>query len=71
MELLLENYFRAVFEPMKSITAKIRSLSGLTGDGCNLVNQSNAAAGPSCDSRVGPHRPPAGNWLGIYKQEAG
>jgi hypothetical protein len=37
-ELLQENYFHAVFEAMKSITAKIRSLTGLTGDGCDLVH---------------------------------
>lgn len=37
-ELLEENYFHAVFEAMKSITAKIRTLSGLTGDGCDLVH---------------------------------
>lgn len=37
-ELLQENYFHAVFEAMKSITSKIRSLSGLTGDGCDLVH---------------------------------
>jgi uncharacterized protein (TIGR02391 family) len=37
-ELLQENYFHAVFEAMKSITAKIRSLSGSTGDGCDLVH---------------------------------
>ncbi len=37
-ELLEENYFHAVFEAMKSITSKIRSLSGLTGDGCDLVH---------------------------------
>lgn len=37
-ELLEENYFHAVFEAMKSITAKIRSLSGQTGDGCDLVH---------------------------------
>ena len=36
-ELLDENYFHAVFEAMKSITAKIRTLSGLSGDGCDLV----------------------------------
>lgn len=38
-ELLQENYFHAVFEAMKSITAKIRNLSGLTGDGCDLVHE--------------------------------
>jgi uncharacterized protein (TIGR02391 family) len=37
-ELVEENYFHAVFEAMKSITAKIRTLSGLTGDGCDLVH---------------------------------
>jgi len=37
-ELLEENYFHAVFEAMKSITSKIRTLSGLSGDGCDLVH---------------------------------
>jgi len=37
-ELLEENYFHAVFEAMKSITTKIRLLSGLSGDGCDLVH---------------------------------
>ena len=37
-ELLDENYFHAVFEAMKSITAKMRKMSGLTGDGCDLVH---------------------------------
>jgi uncharacterized protein (TIGR02391 family) len=36
-ELLTENYFHAVFEAMKSITAKVRTLSGLSGDGSELV----------------------------------
>lgn len=38
-ELVEENYFHAVFEAMKSITAKIRTLSGLSCDGCDLVNR--------------------------------
>jgi len=38
-ELLQENYFHAVFEATKSIAAKIRRLSGLTGDGATLINQ--------------------------------
>ena len=38
-ELLQKNYFHAVFEAMKSIAAKIRSLSGLTSDGAKLVQQ--------------------------------
>ena len=39
-EILANNYFHAVFEAMKSITARIRVLSGLTMDGCDLVDQS-------------------------------
>ncbi len=46
-ELLQENYFHAVFEAMKSISAKIRSLSGLTGDGAELVTQA-FALGRDC-----------------------
>lgn len=38
-EILAENYFHAVFEAMKSVTAKIRGMSGLTGDGSELVDQ--------------------------------
>ncbi len=37
--LLQKNYFHAVFEAMKSITAKIRNLSGLTCDGAQLVER--------------------------------
>ena len=37
-EILQENFFHAVFEAMKSITSKIRGLSGLTGDGADLVH---------------------------------
>jgi uncharacterized protein (TIGR02391 family) len=38
-ELLQENYFHAVFEAMKSIASKIRSISGLTSDGAQLVQE--------------------------------
>ena len=38
-ELLQENYFHAVLEAMKSVASKIRSLSGLTSDGAELVTQ--------------------------------
>jgi uncharacterized protein (TIGR02391 family) len=38
-ELLQNNYFHAVFEAVKSIASKIRSMSGLTGDGADLVQQ--------------------------------
>ena len=37
-ELLQENYFHAVFEATKSIADKIRSMSGLTSDGSDLVD---------------------------------
>lgn len=37
-EILQQNYFHAVFEAMKSITSKIRGLSGLTSDGADLVH---------------------------------
>lgn len=36
-ELLQQNYFHAVFEAMKSIASKIRTLSGMDGDGAQLV----------------------------------
>lgn len=36
-EILSENYFHAVVEAMKSVTSKIRGLSGLTSDGADLV----------------------------------
>lgn len=46
-ELLQENYFHAVFEAMKSIASKIRSLSGLNSDGSDLVTKA-FALGPNC-----------------------
>ena len=36
-EILAQNYFHAVFEAMKSITSKIRTLTGLSCDGADLV----------------------------------
>lgn len=38
-ELLQNNYFHAVFEATKSVADKIRSRTGLTGDGAELVDQ--------------------------------
>jgi uncharacterized protein (TIGR02391 family) len=38
-ELLKDNYFHAVFEATKSVAEKIRQISGLTGDGGELVDQ--------------------------------
>lgn len=38
-EILSKNYFHAVLEAMKSITAKLRNLSGLDGDGATLVER--------------------------------
>lgn len=37
-ELLDENFFHAIFEAMKSITAKLRQLTGTTIDGADLVH---------------------------------
>jgi uncharacterized protein (TIGR02391 family) len=37
-ELLQKNYFHAVFEATKSVADKIRTRSGLTGDGTELVD---------------------------------
>jgi uncharacterized protein (TIGR02391 family) len=38
-ELLVDNYFHAVFEATKSVAEKIRQRSGLTSDGAELVDQ--------------------------------
>lgn len=38
-ELLDQNYFHAVFEATKSIAAKVRTLSGLDGDGADLIQR--------------------------------
>lgn len=38
-ELLDENYFHAVFEATKGVAERIRLLSGLGGDGADLVNK--------------------------------
>lgn len=37
-ELLQDNYFHAVFEATKSVADKIRQMTGLTGDGAELVD---------------------------------
>lgn len=37
-EIVARNYFHAVFEAMKSVSAKIRNMSGLTSDGAALVD---------------------------------
>ncbi len=38
-ELLVDNYFHAVFEATKSVAEKIRNRTGLTSDGSSLVDQ--------------------------------
>lgn len=43
-ELLQKNYFHAVFEATKSVADKIRSRTGLTGDGAELVDQAFGSA---------------------------
>ncbi|HSW92343.1 MAG TPA: TIGR02391 family protein [Patescibacteria group bacterium] len=45
-ELLEENYFHAVFEATKSVAEKLRSLTGLTDDGADLVDDSLAVKRP-------------------------
>lgn len=45
-ELLDENYFHAVFEATKGVADRIRLLSGLNGDGADLVNKAFAGQQP-------------------------
>ncbi len=45
-ELLDENYFHAVFEGTKGVAERIRLLSGLNGDGAELVNKAFAGQQP-------------------------
>ncbi|WP_449105456.1 TIGR02391 family protein [Pseudomonas mohnii] len=51
-ELLSENYFHAVFEATKGIAERIRSLSGLNGDGADLMTK--AFLGHSPMLAIGP-----------------
>ena len=46
-ELLDENYFHAVFEATKGVAERVRTLSGLTGDGADLVNKAFAGQQPA------------------------
>lgn len=46
VELLDENYFHAVFEATKGVAERIRLLSGLSGDGADLVNKAFAGQQP-------------------------
>lgn len=45
-ELLDENYFHAVFESTKGVAERIRSMSGLTMDGADLVNRAFSTQNP-------------------------
>jgi len=38
-ELLVDNYFHAVFEATKSVAEKIRTMTGLSSDGADLVDE--------------------------------
>jgi uncharacterized protein (TIGR02391 family) len=39
VEILAQNYFHAVFEAMKSVTSKLRTISGFSTEGADLVQQ--------------------------------
>ncbi|WP_241517042.1 TIGR02391 family protein [Roseateles puraquae] len=45
-ELLDENYFHAVFESTKGVAERIRSMSGLTMDGAELVSRTFSTQNP-------------------------
>ena len=45
-ELMEENYFHAVFEATKGVAERVRQLSGLSGDGADLVNKAFAGQQP-------------------------
>lgn len=45
-EVLQNNYFHAVLEAMKSITVRIRALSGLDGDGAELMDAAFGGSSP-------------------------
>lgn len=45
-ELLHENYFHAVFEATKSVAQKLRDMTGLTGDGADIVDRAFAGSSP-------------------------
>jgi uncharacterized protein (TIGR02391 family) len=45
-ELLHDNYFHAVFETTKSVADKLRSLTGLNGDGSELVDKAFGIGNP-------------------------
>lgn len=45
-ELVDENYFHAVFEATKGVAERIRQMSGLTGDGADLVTKAFAGQQP-------------------------
>ena len=51
-ELMTDNYFHAVFEATKSVAAKLRSRTGLSGDGSALVDASLSGDNPKL--RVNP-----------------
>jgi uncharacterized protein (TIGR02391 family) len=45
-ELLQDNYFHAVLEAIKGIADRVRAMSGLTGDGAELINQAFSTKAP-------------------------
>ena len=72
-EVLQENYFHAVFEAMKSITVRIRMLSGLDGDGAELIDAAFSGSSPrltintiDTESRQGEQRGFVSILKGLY-----
>jgi uncharacterized protein (TIGR02391 family) len=51
-ELVANNYFHAVLEAVKSLLDKLRTLSGLSGDGVSLIDQ--ALSGDAPRVRINP-----------------
>ena len=56
-ELMEDNYFHAVFEATKGLAQRIRDLSGVDGDGAQLVDRSSQSAGPCSRSTRSDRRP--------------
>jgi uncharacterized protein (TIGR02391 family) len=72
-ELVQDNYFHAVLEATKSVAAKIRSLTTLTADGADLVQQALGGTDPllrinpfTSDTHKGEQRGFANLLVGLF-----